>query len=250
MTCFSSVGPAQRVDAAEQRVHARDEMRQRQILGEEIVGAEPQARHRVELAVARGQENDGQLGRQAAQFAAQLEAAFGFVFERDVDDREVGQPRGEGRHGVAAVRIAAHGITLAREGGGVVVADGAFVFDDGDGLLHGSCASVSDRLGRGARGHIWSLSVGERAIKASRVRPAGGREMVAQAKTRGRRHERANTGRPDICRRHSSARSRASAGAAFSSASARAATTSRTRLSRARFVYLHRRETATHWLPL
>ena len=138
MTCFSSGGPAQRVDAAEQRIHARDQVRQRQVLGEEIVGAEPQARHRVELAVARGEENDRQLGRQAAQLAAQLEAAFGFVLERDVDDGEVRQARGEGRHGLAAIRIAAHRVAFAREGRGVVVADGAFVFDDGDGLFHGS----------------------------------------------------------------------------------------------------------------
>ncbi len=86
----------------------------------------------------------GNSGDKPAQLAAQLETAFGFVLERDVDDREVRQARGEGRHGVAAIRIAAHGITLAREGGGVVVADGAFVFDDGDGLFHGTAFFMAE----------------------------------------------------------------------------------------------------------
>jgi hypothetical protein len=90
------------------------------------------------LAVARGQENDRQLGRQAAQLTAQLESTFGLVFQRDVDDGEVGQPRRESLHGLAPIGIAAYRIPFAREGGGVVVADGALVFDDGDGFFHGS----------------------------------------------------------------------------------------------------------------
>ena len=79
----------------------------------------------------------GSSGEKPAQVAAQLETAFGFVFQRDVDDGQVRQARGEGRHGVAAIRIAAHGISLARKRRGVVVADGAFVFDDGYCLFHG-----------------------------------------------------------------------------------------------------------------
>jgi hypothetical protein len=38
MTCFLLGRAAQRVDAAEQRIHARDQVRQRQVLGQEIVG--------------------------------------------------------------------------------------------------------------------------------------------------------------------------------------------------------------------
>ena len=246
-------GPAQRVDAAEQRVHARDQVRERQILGEEVVGAEAQAGDRIELAVARRQENDRQLRRQAAQFAAQLEATLGLVFERDVDDREVGQARGEGRHGLAPVRIAAHGITLARERRGVVVADGAFVFDDGDGLFHrGSSrgASLSDRIRAvWARPHFVTFDR-RSAIKASRHRPSRGREMASRLETRG---PAMNDSKPSPAITPMPLNSSATAGERWRRFLERVGTRSNdfaVRLSRARFVYLHRREVATHWLPL
>ncbi len=129
---------AQGIDAAEQRVHARAQVRQAQVLRQEVVGAEAQARHRVELAVARGEENDGQLGGQRPQLPAQLEAAFRLLGERDVDDREIRQPRGEGRHGGRAIAVSANRIAFARERRSVVVADGRLVFNDGDELLHGA----------------------------------------------------------------------------------------------------------------
>jgi len=50
------------VDAAEQGIHAGDEVREAQVLCQKIIGAEPQSRDGVELAVAGGEENDGQLG--------------------------------------------------------------------------------------------------------------------------------------------------------------------------------------------
>ena len=61
------VRAAQRIDAAEQRIHARAQVREAQVLGEEVVRAQPQARHRVELAVARGEKDDRQLGGERAQ---------------------------------------------------------------------------------------------------------------------------------------------------------------------------------------
>jgi len=67
---------------------------------------------------------------------AQLESAFRLVGERDVDDREVGEPRSEGPHGLGTVGVAAHRVALTREGGGVVVADGRFILDDGDEAFH------------------------------------------------------------------------------------------------------------------
>ncbi len=106
-------GPRQRLDAAEQGVHARQQVREAEVLGEEVVGAEAQARHGVELGVARGQEDDRQLGAAGAQLAAQLVAAFGFLAERNVDDHEVGEPRGEGLQRGTAARIGAHGMALA-----------------------------------------------------------------------------------------------------------------------------------------
>ena len=46
-------------------------------------------------------------------------------------------PGGERLQGQPSTGMAAHGVTLAGECGGVVVADRGFVLDDGDGLLHG-----------------------------------------------------------------------------------------------------------------
>jgi len=130
------LGPAQRVNPAKQRVHARGEVGEAQILGEEVVRSQPQSRHGIELAVACGEEDDRQLGRQSPQLTAQLESAFRLVRERDVDDGEVGQPCGAGRHGLRAIGVTAYCIAFAREGGGVVVTDGRFVLDDGDQTLH------------------------------------------------------------------------------------------------------------------
>jgi len=66
-------------------------VRQAQVLGEEVVRAEAQSRHRIELAVARGEKDDRQLRRQRAQLPAQLKAAFRLILQRDVDDRESGR---------------------------------------------------------------------------------------------------------------------------------------------------------------
>ena len=52
---------------------------------------EAQTRHRIQLAVPRRQKDDGQLGRQRAQIAAQIEAALGLILEGDIDDREIRQ---------------------------------------------------------------------------------------------------------------------------------------------------------------
>ena len=43
--------------------HTREQMVEADVLGQIIVGAEPQARHGVEIAVARRQENDREAGR-------------------------------------------------------------------------------------------------------------------------------------------------------------------------------------------
>ncbi len=53
---------AQGVDSAEQRIYACDQMREAQVLRQEIIGAEPQARNRIQLGVACRQKDDGQLG--------------------------------------------------------------------------------------------------------------------------------------------------------------------------------------------
>ena len=122
----------------------------------------------------------GSSADSAAQLAAQLEAALGFVLERDVDDRQIRQARGEGRHGLAAIRIAAHRVSLAREGGGVVVADGAFVFDDGDGLFHGRRSLSEREAAVRRRPHLVTFHP-RCATKASRRRPAAAARNVTQA---------------------------------------------------------------------
>src|SRR2546426_4421408 len=46
---------------------SRNQVREAQVLGEEVVRPEAQCRHRIELAVARGQEYDRQLRRQRSE---------------------------------------------------------------------------------------------------------------------------------------------------------------------------------------
>ena len=103
-----------------------------QVLGEEIVGAQAQPRDRIELAVARGQKDDRQLRPTARSWRHSSKPPSGSSSQRDVDDREVRQARGESAHRLRAVGVGAHRIAFARERRGVVVADGRFVLDDGD----------------------------------------------------------------------------------------------------------------------
>ena len=109
-------------------------MRHADVLGQVIVGAEAQARHRVEFAVARGQENNGQFGRFAPQVAAKLEAAFDVVSQVDVDHHQVGQAGCERIHCRTARVIEINRVTLAAKSRRVVFPNGCFVFDDGDAL--------------------------------------------------------------------------------------------------------------------
>ncbi len=76
------VRTAQGVDAPKQRRHPRRQMRQADILGEEVIRPQAQTRNGIQLAVARREEDDGQFGRECAQVAAQVEAALGLILER------------------------------------------------------------------------------------------------------------------------------------------------------------------------
>ena len=97
-------GAREQVAAAEQRRDARGEVRQADVLGQVVVGAQAQAGDDVEIAVARGEEDDRQRRRQRAQFAAQREAAVDLVAQADVDDREVGQARAKRGERSRAIR--------------------------------------------------------------------------------------------------------------------------------------------------
>jgi hypothetical protein len=56
----------ERVDASEQRDDARDQVLETDVLGEIVVGAEAQAGHGVEIAVACREKDDRQSRRQRA----------------------------------------------------------------------------------------------------------------------------------------------------------------------------------------
>jgi hypothetical protein len=130
-------GSVSACEAPEQRGDARQQVRQADVLGQVIVGAEPQPGDRVEVAVARGQEDQRQARRAGAQLPAQLEAALGLRAEADVDDDEIGQARVEGVERLAPPPEGADPVTGAPERVGVVLADGGLVLDDGDVLAHG-----------------------------------------------------------------------------------------------------------------
>ena len=131
-----------RVQAPKQRGDACHQVRQADVLGQVIVGAEPQAGHGVELTVAGGQENDRQLGGTRAQFATQFEAALDIVPQIDIDDDEVRQACVEGLQCRLARVVGIDGVTLALERGNVVFANSRFVFDNRNAFGHGSTPQV------------------------------------------------------------------------------------------------------------
>ncbi len=54
-------------------------MRQADVLGQVIIGAEPLAGDRIELAVPRGQENNRQIAGATAEIAAKFESALDVI---------------------------------------------------------------------------------------------------------------------------------------------------------------------------
>ena len=111
-------------------------MRQADVLGQVVVRPEPESRNRIELAVARGQENDGQVARTTAQFAAQLETALDVVLQVHVDHDEIRQSRLEGVHGRLARLVGIHRVALAAKRCRVILTNGSLVLDYGDAFAH------------------------------------------------------------------------------------------------------------------
>ena len=132
----------EQVAAAEQCRDARGEMRQADVLRQIIVGAEAQAGHRVEIAVARGEEEYRHRRRQRTQFATKREAAVDVVGQPDVDDREVGKARAKRGERVAPIRVGGDLVTLFAQDVRVVVANRGFVLDDGYAAAHGFPAAT------------------------------------------------------------------------------------------------------------
>src|SRR5262245_29826631 len=130
-------GIAGELGATEQRRDARQQVRQAHVLGEIVVRAQPQARDRVEIAVARGEEDDRQRGRQRAQLPAKCEAAVDVGAQADVDQRQVGQPRLHRGERLGAPGIRRDFEAVLAQSLRVVGANGRLVLDDRDAARHG-----------------------------------------------------------------------------------------------------------------
>ncbi len=111
-------------------------MRQADILGQKIIGAQPQSRDGVQFAVPGGEKDDGQLGRERAEVAAQIETAFRLVLERNVDDGQIGQPGMERLHGGLAVAVGLDRVAVPRQRRRVILAQSRLVLDYRDVLFH------------------------------------------------------------------------------------------------------------------
>lgn len=126
------------------------------------------AGHSVEVAIARGKENNRQHCGERAQLAAQREAAIDIRAQADVDEREIRQA---GAH--CGQRFGASGIgrdfeAVLAQRLSVVGTNGRLVLDDGDAARHGgdysrrqgvpspvpalcqNCSALCPRLGRKA----------------------------------------------------------------------------------------------------
>src|SRR6266702_2270649 len=84
--------------------------------------------------------------------AAQREAPVGLLAQADVDHGEIGEPRLERAHRLAARRVRAHLVAVLPERVSVVGADCGVVFDDGDAAGHGRLGLSPPLSRRGAAG--------------------------------------------------------------------------------------------------
>ncbi len=125
---------AQGIEASEQGGNPGHQVRETDVLGQVIIGAEPQSGYRVKFAVAGGQKNDRQLFGLGPQDPAQFETAFDVITQIDINDDKVGQARLERDHRLVARRISVDEIPFALECGYVIVADCSFILDDSDAL--------------------------------------------------------------------------------------------------------------------
>jgi len=125
------VAGTQGLDAPKEGCDAGEQVLDTGAFGQIVVGAEPQARHRIELALASRKEDDGQLCRLRPQLAAQLEAALDLGSEADIDDHEIRKTVREAGERLLAAAVAGDAIAVAAQAGQVVVTNRALVLDDG-----------------------------------------------------------------------------------------------------------------------
>jgi len=116
-------------------------MRQAHVLGQIVVGAEPQTGNDVEIRIARGKKDDRQRWRKRPQLAAQRKTAVDVVGKPDVDDGEIGKPCTKRVQCIYPGRVGRDFVALLAQDVGVIGADHGFVFDDGDTAAHWECDS-------------------------------------------------------------------------------------------------------------
>ena len=117
------------VGATQHGLHARDELSGGERLRDVVVGTELEAQHPVDLAVARGQEDDRDL-RRLADLLAHLEPVD--IGETHVEDHQPGTVLAEGVDAAFAGRALEHTKAFALEVHADEVRDRGFVLDDDD----------------------------------------------------------------------------------------------------------------------
>jgi hypothetical protein len=131
---FPGLGPG--IGPSQQGGNPRQQVIHAHVLGDIVIGAQPQAVNGIDVTVPCCQKNDGNGFGQAAQVLAQGKAAFGFIAQSHVNNGQIGQGGAQHLESTGAVTIGRHPVTPALEGVTVVFPDGGFVFNQHDVSLH------------------------------------------------------------------------------------------------------------------
>ena len=116
--------------AAEEHLHARQQLAHRERLAEVVVGADLQAENAVELFVARGEKDDGHGLGHAADAPAELEAVH--LRHHDVEDDQAGKLVLKRTPGLEPGRVLLDRISLAAQRKGHGLPNVVFIVDDRD----------------------------------------------------------------------------------------------------------------------
>ncbi len=121
-----------RAGAAQQRAHARHQLRHGERLDDVIVGAGRQAAHALALLAARRQHDDRQRARRRARAQAAADLEAGDAGQHPVEDDEVGRRLEQPQFGLVAALDALDGEALRLEIVGEQQAQRVLVLDDED----------------------------------------------------------------------------------------------------------------------
>src|SRR5262245_43573738 len=125
-------GVALELGPAKESADACQEVRQAHVLGDVVVGAHTQSRHRIEIAVARREKYYGERTGQRAQLPAKRESAVYLVAQPDIEQHEVRQAGAQGGKRFAPVAIGRDLVAMLSQRVGVVGAKDGIVFYDRD----------------------------------------------------------------------------------------------------------------------